>query len=68
MRCDWRTEKRKHQERKRVNEMIKHGLVPDIEHPVCFKHLLEAMCPKGTERDGQKTKQSCDPKECESTS
>ena len=46
-----------------MNEMIKHGLVPDIEHPVCFKHLLEAMCPKGTERDGEKTKQRCDPKQ-----
>ncbi len=31
-----RAVKRDHEERDRVNEMIKHGLVPDIKHTVAF--------------------------------
>jgi hypothetical protein len=49
-------EKSKHQERKRVNEMIKHSLVPDVEHSVRFEYWLETMCPESAQCDGKKTK------------
>jgi hypothetical protein len=57
-----RTKERKHQQRDRVNEMIQHGLVPNVEHSVRLESLVETMCTKRTQRDGEKTKRSCNPK------
>ena len=45
-------------------ELIKHGLVPYIQHSVRFEYLLESVRSESSERDGKKTKQSCDPKKC----
>jgi len=45
-----------------VNEMIKDSFVPHIEHPVRLEYLLETVSSESPERDGKKTKQSCDPK------
>src|SRR4029453_12571348 len=56
------TEKRKHQERKRVNEMIKHSLVPDVEHSVRFEYLFETMRSESAQCDGKKTKRNRNPK------
>jgi len=47
-----------------VNKMIKHSLVPDIEHSVRFKYLLETVSPESTECHGKKTEQSCNPNIC----
>ncbi len=47
-----------------MNEMIKHSLVPYIQHSVRFEYLLETVRSESPERDGKKTKQSCDPKKC----
>ena len=51
--------KRKHQKRKRVNEMIKHGFVPHVEHAMCLERLPEAVRAEGTQTNGEKTKGSC---------
>jgi hypothetical protein len=42
--------------------MIKHGLVPDIEHSVSFEGLPESVRPESAKPDGKKTKCSCNPK------
>jgi hypothetical protein len=35
--------------------MIKHGLVPDVEHSVRFEYLLKTMRPESAQGDGKKT-------------
>jgi hypothetical protein len=43
--------------------MIKHRLVPDVEHAVSFECLLETVRPERAQRHCKKTKRSCNPKE-----
>ena len=45
-----------------MNEMIKHGLVPNIEHSMTFKSLLETVRTKCTETDCKETESSGDSK------
>src|SRR6266850_6722881 len=45
-----------HEERNRVNEMIKHRLIPNINQTVSFERWLQPVRPKRTEPDRQKTK------------
>lgn len=45
-----------------MDEMIKHGLVPNIDHSVTFKTLLESVRTKCAETDRQKTERSGDSK------
>src|SRR4029450_13232426 len=42
--------------------MIKHSLVPDVEHSVRFEYLLETMRSESAQCDGKKTKRNCNPK------
>ena len=47
-----------------MNEMIKHGLVPNIEHSVTLKTLLETVRTKRSETDCQETESGGDSKKC----
>src|ERR1051325_4087454 len=46
-------------ERNGVNEMVKHGLVPNIDKAVAFDCRFEPVCAKGSQRDCEKTKRCC---------
>ena len=59
-----RTVKRENEQRDRVNEMIKHRLVPNIDHPPPFKGRSQTMRTKCSQCDCQEAKRSCDSKKC----
>ena len=47
-----------------MDGMVKHGLVPNIEHSVIFESLLETVRAKRAQADSQETESSGDPKKC----
>ena len=57
-----RTVKRETEQRDRVNEMIKHRLIPHIDHPPPFKRRSQSMRAKCPQCDRQEAKHSCDSK------
>ena len=44
------------QERDGVNKMIKHGLVPNLEHSVAIDYGFERVRAERAQRDGEKAK------------
>src|SRR5439155_14693720 len=58
-----RTVKRENEQRDRVNEMIKHRLVPNIDHSARFESRSQTMRSKCSQCDCKETKHSCDSKE-----
>jgi len=51
---------RENKQRDRVYEMIKHRLVPNIDHSACFESRSQAMRSKCSQCDCQEAKPSCD--------
>src|SRR5262249_34934444 len=50
---------RKREKRDCVYKLVKHRLVPDVDHPPPLKHRSQTMCSKCSQRDCKETKHSC---------
>ena len=45
-----------------MDELIKHGFIPDIDHSARFESRSQSMRPKSSQCDGQEAKHSRDSK------